>query len=76
MTGVVSKAQGKNMISETPTECRCEMLSVRFESVPEGLTAEFSESLLEKQTAGYQPRAAMVARAFDMIKDEFSIRSA
>lgn len=64
------------MIAETPTECRCEMLSVRFQSVPEGLMAEFSEPLLEKQTAGYQARAAMVARAFVMIKDEFFIRSA
>ena len=52
------------------------MLSVRLESVPKDLTGELSEPLLERQTVGYQQQAAMVARAFDMIKNDLSIRLA
>jgi len=48
-----------------------DMLSAQLASMFEGLKAEFSEPLPEKQTAEYKDRAVVVARFLDMVEDEF-----
>ena len=48
-----------------------DMFSAQLVSMFEGIKAEFSEPLPEKQTAEYKDRAAMVARFLDMVEDEF-----
>ena len=45
--------------------------SAQLASMFEGLKAEFSEPLPEKQTAEYKDRAVLVARFLDMMEDEF-----
>ena len=78
INGVVFKAQKMeyeihNVLEEhgISTDRILNMFSAQLASMFEGLKAEFSEPLPEKQTAAYKDRAVMVARFLNMVEDGF-----